>query len=212
VVANSEDLKKLANESFGGDIAVIPNGVDTEEFKPNKENIIQDKIKLISTGRLIARKGYQYLIPALKNMKDFELTLVGDGDMREELEQIANKNNVKVKFVGSVDHHKIVEYLQNSNIFILPSLNEGMSNSILEAMACGLPVVTTNTGGSKCLVQDNGFIIKAKNSESIKIALAKYQKNTDLILKHSKKSRDIALSMGWKKVTKRYLEIYNELA
>ena len=85
MIANSEDLKRLAVKTFAGEIDVIPNGVDTSEFKPLKNKKISKKIRLISTGRLIARKGYQYLIPALKGLKNVELTLVGGGDLRSEL-------------------------------------------------------------------------------------------------------------------------------
>ncbi|MDD3086703.1 MAG: glycosyltransferase family 4 protein [Patescibacteria group bacterium] len=212
VIANSEDLKRLAVKTFAGEIDVIPNGVDTSEFKPAKSKKTTRKIRLISTGRLIARKGYQYLIPAIKGLKNVELTLVGGGDLRSELDELARKNQAKVNFAGEVKHEEIVKYLQNSDIFVLPSLNEGMSNSILEAMACGLPIITTNTGGSKELIDGNGFVIKKKSIASIKKTLERYLKSRDLIRKHGEKSREIALGMSWENVSYKYKKIYDQLA
>lgn len=212
VIANSEDLKGLAMKTFAGEIDVIPNGVDTREFKPLKNKKISKKIRLISTGRLIARKGYQYLIPALKGLKNVELTLVGGGDLRSELEELARKNQVKVNFTGEVKHDEIVKYLQNSDIFVLPSLNEGMSNSILEAMACGLPIITTDTGGSKELIDGNGFIIKKSSIASIRNALSKYSESKKLNLDHGEISRQIALKFSWVNVARNYKKIYDQLA
>lgn len=212
VIANSEGLKELAEKTYRGAIAVIPNGVDTSEFKPLKNKKISKKIRLISTGRLIARKGYQYLIPAIKGLKNVELTLVGGGDLRSELDELASKNQVKVHFTGEVKHDEIVKYLQNSDIFVLPSLNEGMSNSILEAMSCGLPIITTNTGGSKELIDGNGFVFKKRSIVSIKKTLERYLKSRDLIRKHGEKSRGIVQDMSWENVSNKYKKIYDQLA
>lgn len=208
VIANSEGLKELAEKTFAGGIGVIPNGVDTSEFKPLKNKKISKKIRLISTGRLIARKGYQYLIPALKGLKNVELTLVGGGDLRSELDELARKNQVKVHFTGEVKHDEIVKYLQNSDIFVLPSLNEGMSNSILEAMACGLPIITTNTGGSKELIDENGFIIKKNSIIDIKNKLTTYLKNVQKLNDHGQKSRLIAQTLSWELVSDNYQKLY----
>jgi glycosyltransferase involved in cell wall biosynthesis len=212
VVANSGDLQKLAKKTFSGEIVIIPNGVDTKEFRPKKNSRPSSKIKLVSTGRLISRKGYQYLIPALKGLKNIDLTLVGGGDLRNELEELAKKNKVEINFIGEVGHNKIVNYLQNADIFILPSLNEGMSNSILEAMACGLPIITTDTGGSKELIDGNGFIIKKRSASSIKKVLEKYLKSRQLIRKQGRKSRVIAEYLSWKNVASNYKRIYDQLA
>lgn len=204
VVANSQGLKELAHKTWKGKIDVIYNGVNTEEFKPKKTN--NKKIQVISVGRLIKRKGFNYMIKALP--KGFELTIVGEGPEHKKLKSL----NQNVNFVGRIPHKDISSYLAKSDIFCLPSLNEGMSNAVLEAMACGLPIVATNVGGSNELIKDNGFIVQKKSSSSIRKALLQYLNNKSLIRQHGKQSRKIAEKMTWTRVAQQYQEIYNELA
>jgi L-malate glycosyltransferase len=203
VICNSKKLKELALETKKLKIDIIYNGVDTKEFKPKKKN--NKILTLISTGRLIERKGYQYLIPALKSL-NVKLQLIGDGDYLFKLKKLDLGKNVE--FIGSIKHSEIKRYLQNADIFVLPSLNEGMSNSILEAMACGLPIITTDVGGSRELINGNGFIVKQKNSNELRDTINKYLKNPKLIKKHSEKSRKLVEKMSWNNVAKEYLKEY----
>jgi L-malate glycosyltransferase len=208
VVANSKGLKDLALESSPKQkISVIYNGVNTNEFKMSKKN--NKKLILISTGRLISRKGYQYLIPALNGL-DVELHLIGDGNLTEELKELANQNKVNVKFLGKKTHNELIKYLGKADVFVLPSLNEGMSNSILEAMSCGLPIITTNTGGSEELIKDNGFIVKKGNVEKLRTSMEKFIKEPILIKKMGIKSRKLAEGMSWDKVAREYWGEYGK--
>lgn len=210
VIANSEKLKQLALNSLPGQtIEIIPNGIDVNKFKPNKNKEINCPIRLISTGRLIERKGYKYLIEAISGIKEVELVLVGDGNIKKELEVHVQKYNSKVIFLGNKNHDEIVNLLQRADIFVLPSLNEGMSNSILEAMACGLPIITTDTGGSLELIQGNGFIVKKGDSLELKSVIEKLINDYNLIVEMGNISRRLAEEMSWKKVAKKYQEIYN---
>ncbi|MFA5125789.1 MAG: glycosyltransferase family 4 protein [archaeon] len=209
VIANSLGLKELAQKTLDCDIKVIYNGIDTNEFKPAKKKK-SSTIRLISTGRLIKRKGYGYLIKALSGLEGFSLSLIGDGDEKENLKELAKEMKVKVNFKGTLIHKKIVKELQQADIFVLPSLNEGMSNSILEAMATGLPIITTDVGGSKELIKENGFIIQKANIKELKEALLKYKNNLKLLLKHSKQSTKKAKTMSWKTIGKQYEGIYFE--
>jgi len=83
-----------------------------------------------------------------------------------------------------------------------------MSNTILEAMACGLPIITTGTGGTRELIKNNGFIVPIKDPESIKNAIAQYLEDKKLKVQHGRKSREIAEGLSWEKVAKKYSEIY----
>ena len=108
VVANSEGLKDLALKTAPElDIKVIYNGVDTEQFYKEKKKVAGDKLKLISTGRLIERKGYRYLIEALEGKKKVELTLIGEGNLKGYLEDLAEENGIDVYFPGRVEHEDL---------------------------------------------------------------------------------------------------------
>jgi glycosyltransferase involved in cell wall biosynthesis len=208
VIPNSEGLRKLAGKTLKREFTVIYNGIDTEQFKPPETKEFSDKVQLVSTGRLIERKGFDHLIDALKGLDDFELTLIGEGNLEDELKEQAKKNKVRVSFPGRIEHEDIPGYLQEADIFVLPSLNEGMSNSLLEAMACGLPVLVTDVGGSKELVKDNGFVVKKGSVKALKDALLKYDRK--IIKKQGKQSRKIAEDMSWERVCEKYFEIYGK--
>jgi glycosyltransferase involved in cell wall biosynthesis len=197
VVANSVGLKELALKTYKRDIGVIYNGVDVDEFKPGSKS---RRLTLISTGRLIERKGYQYLIPALP--KGVKLQLIGEGNMK------LNKMSKDVEFLGKVKHSSVRKYLSKASVFVLPSLNEGMSNSVLEAMACGLPLIVTDVGGSAELVDGNGFVVPKGSSIELRKAIEKFIKDPKLIEKMGKRSRAIAEQMSWKNVVDEYMKVY----
>lgn len=210
VVCNSEGLKELALKSSPlQKISVIYNGVDIHEFKPLEKKYVNDKYIVISTGRLIQRKGFKYLLEALSEVSGFKLQLIGDGDLKEELRKLSVQLEVEVDFLGTVEHSRVVSYLQKADVFVLPSLNEGMSNSVLEAMACALPIITTDVGGSKELIKDNGMIVNKGSSEEIREALLTYKGNKELLSTHSKESRERALNMSWQTASDKYCRIYS---
>jgi len=100
VITNSSGLKDLALDTAPNQaIDIIWNGVDTDNFVPLKNKTVSSPITLVSTGRLIERKGYQFLIEALKGMDNFKLVLVGDGNMMEELKTQAKESKVQVEFL-----------------------------------------------------------------------------------------------------------------
>lgn len=213
VIANSEGLKELALVACPNqEVSVIFNGVALEEFCPENTNSrkASGAVKLISVGRLIERKGYHYLIKALQNIKNAELLLIGEGNLKEELEGLAINLGVRVNFLGKVNHECIPGHLRKADIFVLPSLNEGMSNAIIEAMACGLPVIATDTGGSKELIRGNGFMVKKGDISDLKRAIERFIDNPELIEIMGKISKERAEKMGWSEVAANYHAVYLE--
>jgi L-malate glycosyltransferase len=220
VISNSEGLKKLALKSKPGqEIDIIYNGTDVQKFKP--DDSLRNKEKFIITlggTRVTARKGIMYLLEAMGELHQkyprLYLTVIGEGDEKEDLERLAEKLKIqdKIIFLGRIDYKKIAAYYQEASAFILPSLNEGMSNAMLEALASGLPIIATDTGGTRELVSDgeNGFIIKMKDSEDIARKLEVLINDSDLRLKMSTKSRKKALEMSWENVALKYYEIYKK--
>ena len=190
VIANSEGLKALAQKSFPDQqIDIIPNGIDTEEFMPNEQIFTHKNLQLVSTGRLIKRKGYSILIEALNGLNNVTLTLIGSGYQKESLDALAKRFMVDVKFLGRVDHQDLPYHLNKADVFVLPSFNEGMSNSVLEAMGCGLPVIITETGGAEELINGNGTVVKKHDIKALQNAILKYSNHPENIKEEGKISR-----------------------
>ncbi len=223
VVANSQGLKELAlNTSPSQEIGVIYNGIDVSEFEPNLDSTIDDEdstndneIRVVCVSRLIERKGINYLIEAIEKLKDkqIQLILVGEGKQEDTLKKLVDdlKISDKVDFKGYVDHDQIAEIYRNSDIFVLPSLNEGMSNALLEALAAGLPVIVTDTGGTSELLDGNGVLIPMADSDAIAEAIRGFVDEPEERRQMGLKSREIAEGMSWMRVGEEYLRLYEEL-
>lgn len=217
VIANSQGLKTLALSSKPGQkIGVIYNGIDIQEFFP-EYNRDEQVFNILCLSRLTPRKGVTYLIDAVhklsKKYPGIKLKIVGEGDSKQQLvDQVKNLSlEDNVEFTGLIRHENLAPIYRKAHAFVLPSLNEGMSNVILEAIASGLPIVTTDTGGSKELVRDgvNGFIVKMKDSGDIAEKLERLITNPELCSSMSKESRKIAEGLSWEKVAKQYVDTYS---
>lgn len=209
--ANSQFLKRLVLKSWADlSIKVIRNGVDTDKFYPAKKKPLKKII--LATSRLAPRKGIDYLIKAMqvvaKKEPHAKLWLAGEGVEQEKLVKLAERLGVenKVKFLSRVDHNKLPDIYRQAKIFVLPSLSESFSNSLLEALACGLPVVATSGGGNREMVnKQNGFLVPPANSWALTEAIYK-------ALNQSWPKINLKRKLSWKKTAKSYLELYQNKA
>jgi glycosyltransferase involved in cell wall biosynthesis len=173
VLALTEDMRKKLKCIYDTQIYVIPNGIDLESYKditvnPDKKPIVR---KILFVGRLNPVKGIQYLIQAMKivhdRMPNTRLILVGEGVERERLEVLSIQLGIQkyVQFIGKVPHERVQANMQQADIFVLPSLSEGFPNVILEAMACGLPVIASRVGGIPDIITNdtNGYLVEVKD-------------------------------------------------
>jgi glycosyltransferase involved in cell wall biosynthesis len=170
----------------------IPNGIDTKIFYPipkNKKHALRNSLGLpenatlvIFTGRLVSYKGLPVLLRAwkcfAKTQPNTILLLVGGGSVdihncETELREYVRSNGLQgtVHFCGEV--RNVHEYLQASDIFVFPTEKEAFGIALIEAMACGLPVVATPVGGSKdVLIQgQNGLLIKPRDEGELRLVL-----------------------------------------
>jgi glycosyltransferase involved in cell wall biosynthesis len=159
-------------------VAHIPNGVDTACFKPGPDTGKRgDTITFI--GRLDYLKGVDVLLQALRKLIDsripVHLDILGDGPERNKLEMMSQQLGINdaVTFHGAV--HGVEPYLQQATMLVLPSLSEGMPNVVLEAMACGLPVIATRVGGIVDIIADgeNGLLVDAQRPDQLYDAMKK---------------------------------------
>lgn len=174
IVANSEGLRELADKTavrYGMKVSMIPNGVDREVFKPRTDDAQNSTTRILFVGRLTLQKGVMYIIDAinkiLKERSDLKgnivCDIIGDGPLRASLEDKVSELNLNdvIIFRGWVAREKLPSFYQNADVFMLPSSDEGMPNVVLEAMASGLPIITTLVHGSAELVGDgeNGMLV-----------------------------------------------------
>ena len=180
--------------------AVVPNGVDLQPFRPGSGEGI------VYVGRLIRTKGVDELLAAIRQLPGVHLTVVGDGPERERLEHEAR--GLPVTFAGQVDHATARQHIRNARCLALPSHTEAYPNVILEAMASGVPVVATRTGGIPSLVQDGktGFLVTPAAWSELIGALAKLTHDEALCLQMGARAHEAARSYAWPCAAKRLVD------
>jgi glycosyltransferase involved in cell wall biosynthesis len=186
ILAVSNGLKETIEKEFGissDRIKVSMNGVDTSVFRPRNKVAQRRKLGLplyqtiiLFVGSLVPVKGLHYLIRAMPTLRKLHgdrllFILAGGGELETELQQKTREAGIdrQVCFIGWVPNDQISGWMNAADVLILPSLHEGMPNTILEALACGVPVVASRVGGTTDLIQDgiNGLLIEPASSESI---------------------------------------------
>ena len=131
-------------------VVFVPNGVDLADFKPVERRAANGEIRLLSVGRLVETKGHRYLIEALsglvKQYPGIKLDVLGNGQLRDQLVLLANDLGLSahVRFRPPVSHELMPGMYNEHDFFVLPSLWEGLPVSLIEAMACKLPIVATS--------------------------------------------------------------------
>lgn len=216
LIVNSQELKDMALGFYNKkEFEIIYNGVDTKTFYPRSDKKELGEFRILFVSRLIERKGLQYIIPQLDKIqklvkKEIRLIVVGDGPYRIELENLVKQYRVQamVQFEGHKSREELVLYYQNSDLFILPSNKEGMPNVVLEAMACGLPIIMTPCGGCSALIEDNGFIAENKEFGNIIARLANDDSLCKRLGEQSKQKADLYFT--WDKVVEKYLLIIKD--
>jgi teichuronic acid biosynthesis glycosyltransferase TuaC len=203
----------------------IPNGIDTERFylptandiaaARTKLGLAQDRRYLLFLGRLHPVKGLSHLIEALgtlhrKQALDFDTLLVGTGALHDALKEAARSLGIadRVHFAGEVAHENVPFWLRAADALCLPSLMEGMPNVVLEAQACGLPVIASRVGALPDLVNDNnGILVDAANSDALAGALKRAfsrRWDRDAIVRSQ-------TAASWDTVAAQYLDVMDAL-
>jgi len=218
VVANSKGLKQLANEFMPAlEISVIPNGVDTERFHPRNDRTIRRPVKLLTVSRLIKRKRINLLMEALKKLREnnieAELNIAGEGALMQDLKTCASQIGIAeyVNFLARVESERMPAVYRDNDFFVMSSEHEGMCNAMLEAMASGLPIVTTPCEGVEELITDNGIVVERSTAESIAEAVKKLAHEPQRYNEMSLAAREKSQQFSWKKVADKYLLFYEGL-
>ncbi|MCC7551068.1 MAG: glycosyltransferase family 4 protein [Methanobacterium sp.] len=189
----------------------IPNYVETERFRPLNMN--KDETSLCFVGRLTRQKNLFALIEALKGLP-YSLNIIGTGELKEELEKFAEENDCNVHFMGNIANQDLPPVLNKHEIFILPSMYEGMPKTLLEAMSCALPVIGTNVEGIKeVITPGHDGILCGIDSDSISKAIVMLMEDDDLRIKLRKNARHTIIDKySLKKVFQNELELIKKIS
>lgn len=198
-------------------IRIIPNGVDVEQYRPLINKRDGKKIVILYVGRLIKRKRIDTLIRALPHIlkvrNDIQCIIAGTGPERKELERLSFDLQVSqhVDFLGFVPEESLSALYQSSDIFVNPSLWEaGISLTMLEAMASGIPIVTTRGLGTRLL--ENNLLYEPENENMLSEKILELIQNKDMRLKIGLTNREIAKTKySWEIIAKKYFKIYKQL-
>ncbi len=210
-------------------------GVDAQKFKPSTQarlvlrrtlDIPKRSLVVLGVGRLVAKKGFRYLIKAaeiiVKKYPRVRFVIVGDGSQQSYLKELTQKLKLEpnFRFVGAVNYTKLVDYYNLADIFVLPSIRDEEGNlddqsvAVVEAMACGIPVITTNFEGYKIVVSPaNGILTKEKDYRGIAKALGELLGSEKRRLEFGRASRaSVIKKFTWYSVGQQYYRLFKSVA
>lgn len=202
VISVSSELKRQATKlglfSAETPVEVFPNSIDTDLFKPmdkaeQRRNLgLSDTDFVVSfVGGFIERKGFDKVQQVIARHPDWKCILIGGGDipLTVSKEQIA--------FAGRISHDRIPAYLCASDVFVLPTKAEGCCNAIVEAMGCGLPIVSSDRGFNyDILNRDYAILVDPENIDEIERALMTYAADPQLRKEHAEKSLRTGMTLS----------------
>jgi len=227
IVAVSQGVKRDLMVNFeieGRRIEVIYNGLDIERIKELSSEVVNYNwfksgiFYIIGIGRLAKEKGFQSLLEAFKLVREkhkVKLLLLGEGEEFNNLESLCRALSIEkeVAFLGFQDNP--YKYLARSNIFVLPSLREGFGNVIIEAMACGIPVIATRCPyGPEEIITDgvNGLLVPVADVDALAEAILKLLDDKHLRKRLGEAGRKRAEDFSMKKVVSDYEKLFDQIA
>ena len=180
---------------------VIHTGVDPTFFSPPETRTPSDRIRIVTTGRLDWNKGLTYGLQAIRGLVDAGVpvvfSIIGDGADRQRILFAIDDLGLhdSVRLLGRLSPIAVRSELRRSDIFVLPSLTEGLSNAGVEAMGCGLPVVLTDVGGAREAVADGveGFVVPLWDVPALSEALLRLARDHELRLRMGRAARERVL-------------------
>lgn len=214
LVAVSEENKRLADQYFKLKVPCefVNNGIDLKRFYYKEHELFT----FINVARQDDNKNQKMLIEAFKKVHEIfsntKLILVGDGPNHETLQALCGELGVQddVLFTGNIANAE--DYYAISDVYVQTSHREALPMSILEAMAAGLPIISTNVGGIKDVVQENGILVQDDDKSALYEAMKEMMiAPNDKIIRYSRESIRIVQNYSAKKMAEKYITIYERL-
>jgi sugar transferase (PEP-CTERM/EpsH1 system associated) len=225
-VAVSQDIARWLNVTVGiaeRRITQIYNGVDTGKFSaaggmpadwPWAEPPARGGVVFGTVGRLVAIKNQSMLLEAFANLKRLFLVMVGDGPMAPELRKLADRLQIAdcVWFAGARDD--VPNLLRSMDVFVLPSLNEGISNTLLEAMSAGKAIIAGNVGGNAELIENGatGRLFDSREPRQLLECMTAYCDDPELRARHGAAARQsVSRRFSLDAMAGSYFQLYRNL-
>lgn len=198
-------------------ITALRNGVDLDTFSPIDRQAQRKKLRLnrttlLSVGHLIERKGHHIIIEALTQLPDVDLLIVGDGEEEKNLKALAKRLSVedRVRFLGPIPQEELKNYYGAVDALVLASSREGWANVLLEAMACGTPVIATNVWGTPEVISTDkvGVLMEERTPEALVKAFNELLGNKDVDYHYVRK---YAEGFGWEETSSGQYELFERI-
>lgn len=210
------DRQRLRDRNIRSPIAVINNGIDCEQFTPPSTD--HRPRRLLFVGRLTDAKGLPVLLAAFERLADrhpdLELRIVGDGPQRSAYETRCRELGIRdrVTFVGDVPYQEMANQYRESRIFVLPSQNEGLPRTVLEAMACETPVITTALPQLEPMVEGAGYTITEGSVDEL-VASSEQLLADETLCKELGRTgrRRVKRENSWEETVKQTTKVYYNL-
>lgn len=200
-------------------VSVIPNGVDLTRLTPRVES---DRVpyRIVCIARLSWEKGLSTLLAALVNVRraipDAHLVLVGDGPLRQSLVEDAERLGVSdaVTFRGALPHDEALVVLKTADVFVCPSLAEGLGIVFIEAQACGVPAIGTRVGGIPDVIEDGvtGLLVPPEDAVALGDAIRRIMYDPVLATQLVAAARSRLDRFSWDRIARQVLDVYGLLS
>lgn len=214
IVVDNNGLEILKKAGIKNGI-YVPNGVDIHKFGKKAREKTDEKTRFLFVGRLEKQKGLEYLIKAAKSLQinnDFEIIIAGDGKEAEKLKKNVREYGIEdvFKFTGKLSEQELFEQYFRSDIFILPSLWEGLPLTLLEAAAAGLPIIATEVGGIPSVFSHgkNAILVKAGESRELAREMQQLMEGKKLRETLGPNARSLAEKYSWENSAKKIDSVY----
>ena len=195
----------------GFDVIQVPNAIELDNFP--KKAIKRFENQIIYAGRLSKEKGIDTLLDTAKHLPpEYNLLIAGAGPEEEKVRNVAN-SKTNVHYLGYQSKQNTISLIRGSDLLIQPSIMEGISSTLLEAMGCGTCIIASNVGGNQEIIENNktGVLIEPNNTEKlldkISVLLTENEKRHTIVDEGLK----AIVKYDWKQVGKLYLDIYESL-
>lgn len=221
IIVLTQEMRLRTEHELGRAAEVIPNGVNLNLFYPSseKKNNTQNQ-SIITVSRIDDKKGLEYAIQSMSQIRTkyphAKLKIVGDGEYRKYLEELTMNSGLSesIEFLGLIPNTEIPTHLRNADLFLLPSLFEGLPLTLLEAMACGLPVISTPVSIAPEIIKNwnNGIIVPFKSPDAIADAVITLLSNTKLRETYAENSATAAKeTASWESIYEKYQTLYQSI-